>query len=68
MKTGDRVNTPDGLGTIKDVEQLEDHRGSGKMVYTGRYGVLHDVFPKGKPRHLYKDDILYYVERELTMI
>lgn len=62
MKNGDRVNTPDGPGVVVDVEALQE---SGKTILTGRYGVLHDVFPVKRPR-MYENDILYYQPRELS--
>lgn len=30
-----------------------------------RYGVKHDVFPERRPR-VYKDDVLYYMAKEVT--
>lgn len=57
MKIGDRVITPDGVGTIKDIEFPYSEN-------IKRYGVLHDVFPADKSRGL-KDDILYYLKKDV---
>ena len=51
-----RVITPQGPGAVKDIENI------GRFK---RYGVLHDVFPEGKPR-MYTDDILYYLIKEIA--
>jgi hypothetical protein len=60
FKIGDRVNTKEGVGTIKTVE---DHRQEGFDCV--RYGVLHDVFPVTKPR-MYPNDILYYNPNDIV--
>jgi hypothetical protein len=60
MKIGDKVNTPDGIGTIKDIEFPHNE-------HLKRYGVLHDVFPANRPR-IYPNDILYYPKHEVQRI
>ena len=57
---GDWVNTPDGPGRVICRERFNN----GEYDY--RVGVLHDTFPKNKPKGLYDDDVLYYFLREIT--
>lgn len=55
---GARVITPDGKGKIVNIEF---------HVSLRRYGVLHDKFPKGREKNFYKDDVLYYVKKDLKL-
>lgn len=55
MKIGDRVQTPDGVGTIRAIEPF-------KRVE--RFGVVHDTYL----RHFQGIHIVYYFKRELELI
>ena len=59
MRVGDRVNTPHGVGTIKEIKA---HRGFKT------YGVLHDIFPKQFSIGFFTNNILYYFDREITKL
>jgi len=56
LKIDDRVKTPDGLGTIKRIDDTS--------FRCPQYGVIHDVYPV-KYSTRFKDDILYYRFDEL---
>jgi hypothetical protein len=55
FKHGDRVNTPNGVGTIQNQDYSTP---DGKWL--DRWGVKHDVYPKVFTPESFKDDILYY--------
>ena len=57
---GDRVSTPDGVGIIKEIEDLKPFNGF-------RYGVFHDIFPSHKP-DIYEGNILFYQSREIEIL
>jgi len=59
MKIEDKVNTPDGIGTIKAVEHA--------ISFT-RYGVLHDTYPSNRILGLYLNNILYYTKAECILL
>lgn len=59
---GQRVKTKLGIGTILEKESPYNARGDYRV------GIKYDVFPENKPRHMYKDDILYHPTYEVELI
>lgn len=69
IKLGDRVETPYGMATVECQDSVMDPIGGGKtaLVLLERWGVIHDVYPKGKPEGMYKKDILYFPANKLKL-
>jgi len=67
MEIGDRVNTPHGIGTIMDVEEVSNQAKNVKYK-TGRFGVKHDFFPTVLYGKMYRSNIIYYFPREINII
>lgn len=61
MKLFDRVNTPDGVGTIVNIECVW-------RCSFNRYGVQHDTYPANRVPGMFTNDTLYYQAEELTVI
>jgi len=62
MNIDSKVMTTHGAGTIRGKDYVKD---AGEFVWTGRWGVLHDVYPEEKPVGMYTGDLLYYMEEDL---
>ena len=58
---GKEVNTPDGKGIVKQVEEFTYNN-------TIMFGVKHDTYPQSRPKGMYKDDILYYQRKDLRIL
>ena len=56
MKLNDRVMTQHGPGVIKDIEPVYNYF---------RYGILHDKWPEGFSKDLFKNRILYYLREAI---
>ena len=60
---GKKVKTPQGVGTIKNAEPY-GYYSSGIMI-----GVVHDTFPYSElHRWMYRDDVIYYFEKDIEFI
>ena len=74
LPIGQRVTTEHGIGTIKSYD-VPFPDGSCKVMTTRpthnpdwvRYGILHDVYPKDRPKGIYKNDLLYFHYHNLIL-
>ena len=60
FKRGDKVNTPDGVGTIQQQDSCHYSKPDPTIVWLDRWGVKHDVYPEKYAKNSFTNDTLYY--------